>query len=153
MKILNVAQIIDSFPFKGRKLVKIPNLELIDWEKIDFLGWLHPSGHLGYIVYELDGVVKGLVLEKTESVNRKPKSCAICLTIHSGAYVNLFSVKTVKNRDRSIGQYICYDLKCSLYVRGEKALTASQMMETITKDEKINRLVKRLENFVREVYK
>lgn len=152
MKILTASQIIDSFIPKERKLVKMPNLKVIDWEKLDFLGWLHPSGHLGYIVCEINGIIRGIVLEKTRALSQKPKLCAICLTMHSGSYVNLFSAKSVKNKNRSIGHYICYDLKCSLYVRGEKAPSASQMMETITKEEKVSRLIKRLEGFIREIY-
>ncbi len=149
---LSADQIIASFQKKERSLVKMPDLTGIDWDKMDFLGWLHPSSHVGYVVYELDGAVVGLVLEKTKALSQRPKSCAICLTMHGGRFVNLFTVKNAKNKDRVIGQYFCHDLKCSLYIRGEKAPTATQIMEHMTIDEKAKRLVSNLEAFIRSVY-
>ncbi len=148
---LSAEQIILSFPKKERSLVKMPDLTDIDWCTRDFLGWLHPSGHLGYIVYELDGVLVGLVLEKTRALSQRPKSCALCLTMHGGRYVNLFTAKTARNKERSVGQYICHDLLCSLYIRGLKAPTASQMAEHMNSHAKSRRLITNLEAFIRQI--
>jgi hypothetical protein len=98
---LRADRIIASFQKKEQSLVKLPDLTGIAWDKMDFLGWLHHSGHLGYVVYELDGAAVGLVLEKTKALSRRPKSCAICLTMHGGRFVNLFTAKNAKNKDGS----------------------------------------------------
>lgn len=152
MKALNSEEILSSFSAKERKLVKLPNLIQVEWNDLDFFGWIHPSGHLGYIVYELDHEMRGMVLEKTNTSSHKPKMCSICLTVHSGSHVNLFSAKSAKNKNRSLGLYMCHDLKCSLYVRCKKVPTnRNQMMETITRDKKIERLINGLERFMRKI--
>lgn len=49
MRQLTQEEILLSFPKKERNKVKLPDLDSIKWEHLDFLGWTHPSGHLGYV--------------------------------------------------------------------------------------------------------
>lgn len=73
MKPLTTKEILSAFSKRERKEIKLPDLELIDWENLDFLGWLHPSGHLGFVVYESPTRVQGIVLER----NTQPSSGGI----------------------------------------------------------------------------
>ena len=41
-----LAELFADVPTRERHLVDV---EYVDWGVLDFLGWTHPSGHLGYV--------------------------------------------------------------------------------------------------------
>lgn len=149
MRRLEKSEIQGAFSSRERKKLKISiDPDKVDWENIDFLGWVHPSGHLGYIVYEQDESLIGLVLERNKPGGiTKGAMCNLCMTVHGSRGVVLFTVK-VANQDASYGTYICADLQCSLYVRGLKPLSPNQMRETISIEAKVARLKRNLEKFI-----
>ena len=51
----------------------LPNLSSINWEVLDYLGWVHPSGHNGYVllVSPRDGNLRGTVLSRSRK--RSPR--------------------------------------------------------------------------------
>ena len=149
MRVLNSEEILSAFPKKDRKNVKLPrNLEKIDWDNLDFLGWLHSSGHLAYMIFEWNGALEGLVLEKSLAAKRNiSKMCSLCKTISGSQGIVLFSSTLRKNKKVSRAVYVCSDLQCSLRVRGKIALGANQMCETISTDDKIIRLLDGVEEF------
>ena len=51
----------------------------------------------------------------------------------------------------TVGTNICADLSCSLYVRGKLQTGTPGMHETLTLDQKIERLVHNLESFLARV--
>jgi len=156
MRKLSKEEILSSFSKKQRRKVKIPDLKNIQWEDIDFLGWIHPSGHLGYIVYNFKSSLVGLVLSRTKPSNPSKRAimCHLCKTVHSTSFgVLLFTVQSYCNPKNESGNYICADLQCSLYVRGIKFASANQMPETISKDDKIIRLIEGVEEFILQVSK
>jgi hypothetical protein len=148
MRTLTKKEILSSFSKESRKKIFLPNLDSIDWENLDYLGWIHPSEHLGYIVYELFGKLQGLILER----NPKPpptgkiKMCSWCYTLNFSSNIRLFTYQ-IPNKKISIGNYICANLDCSLYIRGIKKTYVTQMPETLTLSEKIERLHRNLKNF------
>ena len=54
----------------------------------------------------------------------------------------------------TVGQYLCSDLACSLYVRGrKKSVVGAEIEETITVDEKVDRARRNLAAFLGSVLK
>jgi len=41
-----LAELFADVPARERHLIDV---EYVDWGVLDFLGWTHPSGHLGYV--------------------------------------------------------------------------------------------------------
>jgi hypothetical protein len=146
MRPLTKEEILQVFSEKERRKLKLPDLEKIDWENLDFLGWIHPSGHLGYVVYEFPSGLRGIVLECSTNVfGQGIRMCSWCYTLNIASRVRLFTYR-VPNTNRTIGDYLCADLECSLYLRNlKKPLT--QMQETLTMNDKIKRCKKNIEKF------
>ncbi len=150
-------EILSLFAKKSRRKLYLPNLENIDWENLDFLGWIHPSGHLGYIVYEFENNLIGLILERNRPLQSSGiKMCSLCYSLHMSSGVRLFTYKIDKNN--SIGDYFCTDSQCSLYIRGIKKVgnendstILGQMPESITLEEKIKRLKDNLNSFIKRI--
>jgi hypothetical protein len=56
-------EILDAFEEEVDDL-HLPDLKSINWEALDYLGWVHPSGHIGYVllVSPRDGNLRGIIL-------------------------------------------------------------------------------------------
>jgi len=148
MRKLTKEEILLTFTPRVRKKIILPSLEEIVWDQLDFLGWVHPSGHLGYVVYNSPSLgIKSLFLHRAiPKWGRGVRMCSWCNTMRPFREVALFSTTRLYNIERSIGDYICADFGCSLYVRG-KPLNIAQMGETISVKEKIQRLHRNIEKF------
>lgn len=150
---LELPDIVASFPRKERKLLQMPNLEDVPWDRLDFLGWTHTSGHLGYVVYEFNGNLCGVVLRATRAVNAGvPKSCSWCNTLRSGNEITLYVTGNVNNRDLSIGDYICRDLQCNLYVRRILLPNIPQVYETVDLSRRVQNLKSKIDTFFTRKY-
>lgn len=127
MVTLTAQDILRAFPKRDRPKIVLPDLGAVRWDALDYLGWKHPSGHKWYLVHCWRNEHRGVILE---SGNTGPRSsmqmCSLCMTVHNGQGVNLF---TVKAKNRTIGEYICSDLSCGLYIRGILKSSACQMRE------------------------
>ena len=100
----------------------VPKLDEIDWDARDFLGWVHPGGHLGYLVHwsPVDGELKGTVLRRSRRGGKKPhvEMCAWCHHVHYSGGTAMFSVSLKGSHGRHIfGNVVCADLACSLRIR------------------------------------
>jgi hypothetical protein len=130
-------------------------LDGVDWDAADFLGWVHPSGHLGFIVAETAGGLTGLALRRSAIARgNRPRRllCSLCLTVHAEGGVASFSLnKTQKETYSTKADMFCADLRCSAYIRGRLRSDAVQMQETISVSEKIARLQSNLQSFLRRV--
>jgi hypothetical protein len=147
MRALTKEEIICSFRPNERKKVKILDLQTIDWDVLDFLGWIHPSGHLGYIVYEFSSGLRGIVLERNQkTLIQGVGICALCYTIQGASNIRLFTYK-VPNSNIIIGDYFCGDLQCSLYIRKIKDPMVARIEENLNIDQKIERCKINLEKF------
>lgn len=129
--------------FKDLKLPK--DFDKIKWSSIEFLAWKHPSGHRGYILETESGVPKIWVLESETkaSLNKRPVMCSLCMHIGSGSSVSLFCYRPENNRNKIVGNYLCSDLNC---VDNVSKINPNSMRETLTNDEKRDRMVKNLHN-------
>ncbi|SEE53967.1 FBP domain-containing protein [Jiangella alba] len=130
------------------------------WDDLDFLGWRDPGApDRAYIVTERDdGGLLGVTLRANPKSGRgftHSSMCSLCMTAHTGGGVSLMTARRAGEAGRqgnSVGQYLCADLACSLYVRGRKqAIVGVQPFETSPVEEKIARARRNLATFVDSV--
>ncbi|MBX6766058.1 MAG: FBP domain-containing protein [Actinomadura rubrobrunea] len=131
----------------------------LPWEDLDFLGWRDPGApERAYLVAHRDDGLLGIALRVTTSTSRGFTSrsmCSLCLTTRISGRVALMTARRTGEAGRqgnSVGQYLCTDLDCSLYVRGKKTSVAGGGPdETLTLEEKIARIQANLNAFIEKV--
>ncbi|GAA1876775.1 FBP domain-containing protein [Asanoa iriomotensis] len=133
----------------------------VPWADLDFLGWTDPAAPLrALLVVPGDDGPTGIVLRRPEGRRSNSLSrssmCNVCLTDHAASGVTLFvaPLAGVAGRNgNSIGQYLCADLACSLYVRGkrEPRMRPVRREETLTLEERIDRTVTNVNAFAGRV--
>lgn len=87
-------------------------------------------------------------------VGARPSICSLlCLTLRSGGVSLLVAPRAGKagQQGHTVGTNICADLACSLYVRGKLQTGTPGMHETLTLEQRIERLVGNLEAFLARV--
>lgn len=140
------------------KRLRIPR-EVLDrpWDDLDYLGWRDPqSTARGYLVAPVDGALRGVALRAPDSTPGAARKnlCSLCLTQHTGGGVVLMVAPRAGKagqQGNSVGTYICADLACSLYVRGKRDTGTPRMHETLTVEQKAERLRGNVETFVARV--
>ncbi len=138
--------------FKDEDDIWFPDLSVIEWADLDFLGWVHPSGHLGYIATRSpnDGRLCGIVLRRFERPTRRVRldMCSLCHHVHSSGGTAMFSITELGSRGRrSISNVVCSDLACSLRVRN-KLNPSSLMQETLYIEAKVWRILQHLHRWL-----
>ncbi|MFE7123926.1 FBP domain-containing protein [Streptomyces sp. NPDC057617] len=132
------------------------DLEERPWDDLDFLGWRDPGApERAYLVAEYEGRLLGLALRAASGAARgftARSMCSVCLTTHTGGGVVLMTARRTGEAGRqgnTVGQYLCNDLACSLYVRGKRKTAAGRGFdETLTLAEKIARTRGNLTSFM-----
>lgn len=132
----------------------------VPWADLDFLGWRdHGAPERSYLVAERRGRVIALALRSGSGGGggggfTARSICTICKTTRTGGGVALLSARKAGESGRngnSVGQYICSDLACSLYVRGKKTSAGTLLDETLDLESKIERLRTGLDAFLTRV--
>ena len=132
----------------------------IPWADLDFLGWTDPGAPLrSLLVVPGPTGPTGLVLRRPEARRvsaMRSSMCQMCLTDHAASGVTLFVAPLAGASGRqgnTVGEYLCSDLGCSLYLRGKRKpkgrLVARE--ETLPVEERIERAMKNLDAFVGRV--
>ncbi|MFI5734676.1 FBP domain-containing protein [Kribbella sp. NPDC051587] len=129
------------------------------WGDLDFLGWTDPGApDRGYLVAEHDGKLVGVTLKTSRGKTRgftARAMCSLCLTPRTGGGVVLMAARrsgAAGRQGNTVGQYLCADLSCSLYVRGKKqSVSDPGIEETLSAAAKIARLEANLATFVEKV--
>ncbi len=110
---------------------------------LDYFGWIHPDGHHGYVMMPLQGELLGIKLRRMLNSGGRPRThmCSWCKHVYRGRGVAMFSTQ-VRGSDgrRSIGNYICKSLDCSIRIRNLASDPPTYMPETIELNHKIWRL-------------
>lgn len=164
MEPLNDQQIRSSFVncTKGEaKRLRLPlDFAGLPWQDLDFLGWVDPGAPLrAYLVVPRADGPLGIAL-RVPAASRasvvKSSLCQICLTGHASSGVSLLAAPLAGARGReanTVGTYICSDLACSLYLRGKRQpkLRGVRHEESLTLDERIDRMTGNLDGFVAKV--
>lgn len=129
------------------------------WDDLDFLGWQDPGAPgRAYLIAERDDRPIGISFRVAPSAARgftARSMCSLCLTTRTGGGVALMTARRSGEAGRqgnSVGQYMCVDLDCSLYVRGKKqSVAGGGLEESLTLDEKIARVHANLDKFLEKV--
>ena len=137
------------------KRLNLPrDLDLRNWEDLDFLGWRDPMAHeRAYLVAEHGDGLVGVALRLTSSGNGARRAlCTVCVTSRQGPGVALMVAPRVGRAGRegnTVGLHMCSDFACSLYVRGlKRPEPGGRFEETLTTDEKVKRLEGNLHGFL-----
>lgn len=124
--------------------LQLPEIDIIQWENLDYLGWVHSAGHLGYVVLQSpkDGELKGITLSRRHRAASRPRMemCSWCHHVHRANGTAMFTV-AVKGSDgrHTLGNVVCKDLDCSLRVRNLKS-PESYMRESLYEPARIWRM-------------
>ncbi|RIQ11162.1 FBP domain-containing protein [Jiangella rhizosphaerae] len=141
---------------EAQRLAVPRDLEEQPWDDLDFLGWRDPGApDRGYLVADRDDGLVGITLRAAPKSARGFTSrsmCSLCLTTHTSGGVSLMTARRAGEAGRqgnTVGQYLCADLACSLYVRGrKKSIVGAEIDETITVEEKVARARQNLTTFI-----
>jgi hypothetical protein len=157
---LTAEEIRGSFVNSSRSVVKAMTLPTgfadLSWTDLDYLGWRDPKAPArAYLVVRRDSGTTGVVLTTTASgrPRRGAGLCDLCNTARQVTDVALFAARRAGPAGRSgntVGTYICADLACSLYLRGLRELEVPQG-ETVSTEQRLERLGQRLDKFVNRV--
>lgn len=140
--------------------IKLPDLTGTPWRDLDFLGWTDPGAPQRSLIVlpGADGPA-GVVLRRPGSRRTnvlRSSMCGICCTGHTADGVVLFVAPLAGAAGRhgnTVGEYICSDLACSLYLRGKRQPRGRLVRheETLTLDERVDRAMTNLSGFVKRV--
>lgn len=132
----------------------------VPWDDLDFLGWTDPGApqRALLVVPGADGP-SGIVLRRPETMKvsaMRSTMCRVCLTDHASGGVGLFVAPLAGpagRRGNTVGEYICSDLGCSLYLRGKRQpkMRLVRREETLTLAERIDRAMTNLTAFTDRV--
>ncbi|TQJ31063.1 FBP domain-containing protein [Microbacterium sp. SLBN-146] len=127
---------------------------LADWDHLDFYAWRDPrSRDRGYIVIEVDGEPRGIVLRAANgSSHARAAMCNLCHTMQPADQVTMFSARKAGEAGEhgdSIGTYICADLSCHENVRLAAPLAPNEIRASV--DRRIDGTRHRTESFVSRV--
>jgi len=130
------------------------------WADLDFLGWTDPGAPLRALLVApgAEGPT-GLVLRRPTALRAnamRSSMCRICLTEHTSSGVALFVAPlagAAGRRGNTVGEYLCSDLACSLYLRGKRQpkMRLVRHEETLTQAERIDRAMTNLAAFTGRV--
>lgn len=121
MEVLTEDEILSAFDASQGE-IPVPNLDVIEWPVLDYLGWIDPEGHHGYLVIRspVDGSLKGTVLRRSRFGARKPgfEMCSLCHHVHRPDGTAMFTITCKQAGERHlIGNIVCKNLDCSLRIR------------------------------------
>jgi hypothetical protein len=130
------------------------------WADLDFLGWRDPGApERAYLVLERQGRLVGISLRASGGSARGFASrsmCSICLTTRTGGGVALMTARRTGEAGRqgnSVGQYLCSDLQCSLFVRGIKgSAVGADLDESLALFDRVARTNANLNSFLERIF-
>ena len=122
----------------------VPDLQDVQWTALDYFGWVHPSGHLGFVVLRSpnDGQSRGIRMSRAKRSAKKPRveMCSWCHHVHKANGTAIFTVSVRGSEGRHmLGNFVCKDLDCSLRIRNI-VQPDSFMRETLYQPAKIWRM-------------
>jgi FBP C-terminal treble-clef zinc-finger len=130
------------------------------WADLDFFGWTDPTAPLrALLVVPGEDGPRGILLRRPEArrtTATQSSMCQVCLTSHASSGVVLFVAPlagAAGRRGNSVGEYLCADLACSLYLRGKRQpkMRLIRHEETLTLDQRIDRAMTNLTAFTERI--
>jgi hypothetical protein len=111
---------------REREAILLPDLDAVDWEALDYLGWRdRKSPALGFVVIDLDDQLVGVALRQAEAPTRTRPQCVWCEDVQLPNEVVFFSAKRAGAAGRkgdTIGTLACSGFECSANVRKRPTL-------------------------------
>jgi len=129
----------------------------IPWETRDFFGWRDAKAPgRAYLVVSHREELIGLSLRAAAQPKSRLRSnmCAFCSTTHPLSDITLFTARLAGKPGRdgnTVGTYLCADLACSAYLRGERQSALPQPRETLSVEERVERMAEKVDRFVARV--
>lgn len=121
---LTAATIRDSFVNASRKEVagmSLPELDTLDWERLDYLGWRDSKfDRRAYVVLPTDDGFVGVLLRQAEASPRTRAQCSWCQDVKLPNDVVFYSAKRAGAAGRNgdtVGTLLCMHFECSANVR------------------------------------
>ncbi|NCF32577.1 MAG: FBP domain-containing protein [Proteobacteria bacterium] len=151
MHALTRTDIRQLFPDTSVTELAIPDTAHVDWAVLDYFGWIHPSGHLGYVVMDDDQTLRGMQLRRSVNHTARPRTrmCSWCHHVYRSRGTALFSATVVGSDGRRfIGNHICRNLDCSLRIRNLASDPPTYLPETLHIEHKISRLQSTVKAFM-----
>ncbi len=141
------------------KRAAIPDLDVPEWEHLDYFGWVDGKRPLlAYVAMELDERLVCIQLRRTEARNRRALVCSWCQDVVAGDAAVLYAARRAGAAGRAgntIGTAICDDFRCSANARREPSVTEMSSTDEAERqfwiDLRIDRLRERSARFVRQV--
>ena len=143
MDTLKRSEIRKLFPGLLSSELGMPDLQPVDWGVLDYFGWMHPSGHKGFVVIPASGMLFSMSLRRSFNHNAKPRTrmCSWCHQVYRSRGTALFSITDAGSDDRRfIGNRICGNLDCSLRIKNLPSDPPTYLPETLDIRKKIQRL-------------
>ena len=142
MRALNKEQIAAAFD--EDEVLNVPDLGNVQWLFLVYFGWVHSSGHLGFIIPQSpnDGPNRGIRMRREKRSPKKPRMdmCSWCHPVHRESGTAMFTVSVSGSGGRhSFGNVVCKDLDWSLRVRN-LVQPESLMRETLYQPAKVWRM-------------
>lgn len=151
MQALTTDELALVFKHRAGRDYFAPNLASVDWGVLDYFGWIHPAGHLGYVAMPQGDCVMGLTLRRMVNHGARPRThmCSWCHHVYRSRGTAMFSAQVAGSEGRrSIGNYICQNLDCSLRIRNLASDPPTYLPETIDLERKITRLKIAVNGFI-----
>ncbi|MFJ6001320.1 FBP domain-containing protein [Arthrobacter sp. NPDC092385] len=139
------------------KLTPPKNLESLNWDDLDFLGWRDEKMPLrGYLVMPTARGLSGILLRAPEGGARKNRSvlCELCRDVFSKEDVLLWVARHAGQSGRdgnTVGTLICADFICSANVRREPAANEIHPDPAAVVQRQVGELRERTERFMARV--
>ncbi|MGG5173137.1 FBP domain-containing protein [Pseudarthrobacter sp. J1738] len=151
------SSLLNASRSEASKLNLPKNLETLDWENMDFLGWRDPKMPLrGYLILPSPKGLHGIMLRAPEGGAKKNRRvlCELCRDVASKEEVLLWVAKRAGQSGRNgntIGTLICADFQCSSNVRKPPAVSAINPDPDAVVLERTAALIQRTELFLERV--
>lgn len=111
---------------RERNSITMPDLDALDWEQLDLLGWRDRKiDNVGHVVAWLDGAPVGIMLRTGNGRIRTRPQCSWCQDIELPNDVVMFAAKRAGRAGRdgnTVGILACSRFECSNNVRKRPAL-------------------------------
>ena len=106
---------------RERNAVTMPDLGIVRWDALDFLGWRDRKiDNVGYVVARIADEPVGVMLRTGNGRTRTRPQCSWCEDVHLPNEVVFFSAKRAGAAGRkgdTIGTLVCAGFECSANVR------------------------------------
>lgn len=148
---------INATRSEAAKLTPPTNLDSLDWDSLDFLGWRDEKMPLrGYLVVPTTQGLSAILLRAPEGGARKNRAvlCELCRDVFSKEDVLLWVARGAGQSGRdgnTVGTLICADFICSSNVRREPPANGIHPDPTLVVQRQVGEMRDRTEKFLLRV--